>query len=81
MATVPLQLDEDVGKLIDEKIAQYGYANASSYVRDLILRNEAHSDRLRAELQKGLDSGISPYPHEEAIEAGFESARRKCARG
>ena len=79
MATVPLQLDEDIGKLIDEKIAKYGYANASSYVRDLILRDEAHSEWLRAELQKGLDSGISPYTLEEAIEAGFESARRQCA--
>lgn len=79
MSTIPLQLQEDVGKLVEQKVAQYGYADASDYVRDLISRDEAHGEWLRQQLQDGLDSGISPLSIDEAFERGFERARRKCA--
>ena len=78
MATASRRLDEEIERQIDAKVVEYGYADASSYVRDLIRRDEAREDDLRTEIQKGLDSGISPFTLEEAIEAGFENARRKC---
>jgi putative addiction module CopG family antidote len=79
MATKAVQLEDDLPVLIDSKVVEYGYASASSYVRDLIRRDEARIEWLRAEIQRGFDSGTSPYTVEQAFEAGFERARRKCA--
>ena len=73
-----VRIDEDLSKLIGEKAERHGYADASTYLRDLIRRDEAGAEWLRRELQAGVESGVSPYTIEEAVEAGFEQARRSC---
>lgn len=57
--TIGPQLDQFVGSLIES--GRYG--NTSEVVRAglrLLEQQEQHTEYLRREIQKGLDSGISP---------------------
>lgn len=79
VASEAVQLDIDLRDLIGVKVAQYGYASPSSYVRDLIRRDEARVEWLREELQKGIDSGMSPLSVDEIFDEVYAEIDRVCA--
>lgn len=60
MTQVNISLPEELATWVDARIGAGHYAKAGDYVRDLIRKDrdgEAQRLWLRAELQKGLDSG------------------------
>lgn len=59
MATLNISLPDSLRQFVDKQVAAGGYATASEYVRELVRQAEKQAvrDRLRVELEKGLNSG------------------------
>lgn len=58
-----ISLTEKQRKYIDEKVKSGDYMNASEVVREALRAHELNQQKLehlRVEIQKGIDSGISP---------------------
>lgn len=68
MATMNISLPDKMKEWVEQQVATGRYANASDFVRDVIREQqekETELSQLRAEIQKGLDSGISPRSRSE----------------
>ena len=71
MATMNISLPDKMKEWVEEQVATGRYANASDVMRDVIRERqdkEAALEELRAEIQIGLDSGISGRTPEELRE-------------
>ncbi len=79
MAAVEITLSDEAKAYVDAVVGDGDYADVSTFIEALVRADSARLEELRAEIQKGFDSGISPFTIEEAFEAGFDRARRKCA--
>ena len=67
MATMNISLPDGMKRFVESQVATGQFANASDYIRDLIREREAAVDRLRALLDEGEASGLSPYSFEEIM--------------
>ena len=66
-----VSLTEKQRKYIDDKVASGDYMNASEVVREALRLHEINHQKLenlRKEIQKGIDSGISPYSMKDILE-------------
>lgn len=66
-----ISLPESMKRFVESQVATGQFSNASDYVRDVIREREAAVDRLRALLDEGEASGVSPRSFEE-IMAGIK---------
>ncbi len=67
-----VSLTEKQRKYIDDKVKSGDYMNASEVVREALRVHELNQqklDNLRAEIQKGIDSGVSKRTVKEILEA------------
>jgi len=75
MATMNVSLPDPMKEWVEAQTRTGRYSNASDYVRDLIRRDQARSDKL-AELQRliteGLESGVSDRSKEDILQAARE---------
>lgn len=78
MATLNLPLSENMQAYVDECVASGEFVDAADYVRTLIRADEEHLEWLRDEIQKGMDSGVSPYSGREIVGRALDRARLKC---
>ena len=79
MATLTVSLSDTLKSHVDQRVAAGEFADAEDYVRELIRKDEARLEWLRAEIQKGIDSGVSPRSIDEIFDGALEKARRRCA--
>ena len=78
MATMNVSLPDEMKDWVESQAAAGTYANASDYVRDLIRRDQRRAEgiaRLKAEIDKGLASGISDLPLDEVFAAAKRAGR------
>jgi antitoxin ParD1/3/4 len=78
-STITLSVSDDMKAYVEQRLATGEFADVEDYVRELIRADEAHLEWLRAEIQKGFDSGISPLSIDEIFDQALEKARRRCA--
>ena len=71
MATLSVTVSENMNAYIEQRLAGGQFADADDYIRQLVRADEAKLAWLRVEIQKGLDSGISPLTLDEIIERAF----------
>lgn len=75
-----ITVTQQQNKWIKTQIENGDYTNDSEYIRDLIRKDqESHADflALKAELQKGLDSGVSNRTFDEIWKEGRQEALKK----
>ncbi len=66
-----VSLTEKQRKYIDDKVKSGDYMNASEVIREALRvheLNEQKLENLRNEIQKGIDSGVSPYTMKDILE-------------
>ena len=66
-----VSLTEKQRKYIDDKVKSGDYKNASEVVREALRAHELNHQKLeylRAEIQKGIDSGVSSRTMEDILE-------------
>jgi antitoxin ParD1/3/4 len=68
MATMNISLPDEMKAFVETQVASGLYANASDYVRDVIRDRQVAFDRLRALLDEGDASGISPKSFDEILD-------------
>lgn len=68
MATMNISLPDKMREYVEQQVATGKYANASDYMRDLIRYNQRENENLQAQLQTGLESGISGMSVDEIFE-------------
>ncbi len=64
MATMNISLPDQMKEWVEAQVATGRYANVSDYMRDILRRDQERAEalaELRAEIQKGIDSG-PPVP-------------------
>ena len=71
MATLSFTVSENMSAYIEQRLAGGAFADTDDYLRQLIRADEAKLAWLRVEIQKGLDSGISPLTLDAIIEQAF----------
>ena len=62
MSQMNVSIPEKLKKWAEARVAEGGYSSTSDYIRDLVRRDEEYERKrmwLRAELEKGLASGVS----------------------
>ena len=74
MATMNISLPAEMKAFVELQVATGQYANSSDYIRDLIRDRQAAVERLRALIEEGDASGISPRSFEEIL-AGIKERR------
>jgi antitoxin ParD1/3/4 len=62
-----ISLPDRMKAFVEAQVASGEFANASDYIRDLIRERELAVDRLRALLDEGETSGISPLSFDEIM--------------
>ena len=70
MAQMNVSLPDGLKAWAESRVAGGDYSSTSDYVRDLMRRDRerrAHDDRLRGEIQVGLDSGLAEVEPEDII--------------
>jgi len=67
MATMNISLPEEMKAFVESQVATGQYANSSDYIRDIIRQRQEAVDRLRALIDEGDASGISPRSFEEIL--------------
>ena len=82
MATMNVSLPDPMKDWVEAQAKTGRYSNASDYVRDLIRRDQARSDKI-AEMQRfvddGIRSGVGTRSKEELFAAAM--ARAEITRG
>lgn len=82
MATMNVSLPDPMKDWVEAQAKTGRYSNASDYVRDLIRRDQARSDKI-AEMQRfvddGIESGIGSRSAAELFAAA--AARAEISRG
>jgi antitoxin ParD1/3/4 len=56
MASINISVPDPMREWVEQRIGSGQYASASDYVRDLIRRDQAQKDALRAKIAAGLAS-------------------------
>ena len=79
MATVNIVLTDEMKAFVEAQVATGQYADASDYVRDLVRERQEAVDRLRALLEEGEASGISPRSVDEIMAAIKERHKSRAA--
>ena len=74
-----ISLPESMKRFVESQVATGQFSNASDYVRDVIREREAAVDRLRALLDEGEASGVSPRSFEEIMAAIKERHQSRVA--
>lgn len=77
MSRKTIQFGDVQTEYIALAVKQRGYRSDSEYIRDLVRRDEEKNREflaLRAELQNGIDSGISDRTFDEIWEDGRQEA-------
>ncbi len=77
MATMNVSLPDPLKLWVEDQVKGGQYANVSDYVRDLIRRDQQarqQLDGLRAAIDLGLESGISPH----SLDDVFAAARKRA---
>ena len=72
MAQMNVSIPEKLKKWAETRVAEGGYSSTSDYVRDLVRRDQEHSEKaawLHSELEKGLNSPPSGRSLAEIIAA------------
>jgi len=67
-----VSLTEKQRKYIDDKVKSGDYMNASEVIREALRAHELNQkklENLRAEIQKGIDSGVSKRTVKDILEA------------
>lgn len=68
MATMNISLPASMKAFVESQVATGQFSNASDYVRDIIREREEAVDRLRALLDEGEASGVSPLSFKEIMD-------------
>jgi len=71
VATLSFNVSPQMNEYIEQRVAAGEFADSDDYLRQLVRADEAKLAWLRVEIQKGLDSGISPLTVDEIIEQAF----------
>ena len=87
MAQMNISIPDKLKSWVESRVADGTYASSSDYLRDLVRRDQRELERLdwlRAEVQAGIDSGVSDTDPFEQIEklrqrAHAELAKRNAA--
>ncbi|PST17647.1 type II toxin-antitoxin system ParD family antitoxin [Rhizobium sp. JAB6] len=82
MATMNVSLPDRMKDWVEAQAKTGRYSNASDYVRDLIRRDQARSDKIAAMqrfVDDGLKSGVGSRSKNELFAAAFE--RGETTRG
>jgi antitoxin ParD1/3/4 len=62
MAQMNISIPEKLKAYVEERVADGEYASTSDYLRDLVRQDQRRQralEELRAEIQAGIDSGVS----------------------
>jgi antitoxin ParD1/3/4 len=68
MATMNISLPDEMESFIEGQVATGQFSDASDYIRDIVRDRQSKVDRLRALLEEGEASGISPRSFDEIME-------------
>jgi antitoxin ParD1/3/4 len=79
MATMSISLPEQMKSFVEGQVATGQYADSSDYIRDLIRERQEAVERLRAMIEEGEASGISPRSFEEIL-AGIKDRHKLRAK-
>jgi antitoxin ParD1/3/4 len=79
MATMSISLPEQMKSFVEGQVATGQYADSSDYIRDLIRERQEAVERLRAMIEEGEASGISPRSFEEIL-AGIKDRHKSRAK-
>jgi antitoxin ParD1/3/4 len=79
MAEITIALPQTLLDYAQEQIDAGSYADVGDMVRDLLRRDQASLEELRAAIDEGDASGISERSFDEIIEAARERARSRAA--
>jgi antitoxin ParD1/3/4 len=69
-------LTDELRAHVDVRTGDNGYPDAGTYIKALIERDRTEIEELRAEIDRGDASGISPRSIDEIIDSAF---RKHCA--
>ncbi len=67
MATMNISLPDEMKAFVESQVATGQYANSSDYIRDIIRERQEAVDRLRALIDEGDASGVSPRSFDEIL--------------
>ena len=71
MAQMNISIPDKLKAWVESRVADGDYASSSDYLRDLVRQDQRERialERLRAEIQAGIDSGVSDKDPFEQIE-------------
>lgn len=77
MATMNVSLPEPMKDWVTEQTADGRYSNASDYVRDLIRRDQARTQKIAA-MQSHVDAGLASGVSSSSMEDIRQMARTKA---
>lgn len=67
MATMNISLPQSMKDFVERQVATGQFANASDYIRDIIRERQEAVERLRALIEEGEASGVSPHSFDEIL--------------
>jgi putative addiction module CopG family antidote len=79
MSTVTIELPAQLVEFAEAQVAAGRYTDVADYIRSMIRDRKQASDRLLAEIQKGLDSRDSDRSFRDIWQAGTERGRSRAA--
>ncbi len=83
MAQMNVSFPEKLKTWVESRVADGSYSSSSDYMRDLVRRDQRERQRtewLRAEIQAGIDSGISDKDPFEQIDGLRQRAHAELAK-
>ena len=75
MATMNVSLPDEMKAWTEKQVGERQYSNTSDYVRDLIRRDQARVEKIRAmqaHVTEGIESGIGNRSMDELEQAALE---------
>jgi antitoxin ParD1/3/4 len=73
-----ISLPASMKAFVESQVATGQFANASDYVRDIIRERQGAVDRLKALIEEGEASGVSPLGFDDIL-AGIKERHRSRA--
>jgi antitoxin ParD1/3/4 len=67
MPTISISVTQEMKTFVEGQVATGQYADPSDYVRDLIRDRQAAVDRVRALIEEGDASGVSPRSFDDIL--------------
>lgn len=83
MAQMNISIPDQLKAWVETRVAEGSFSSSSDYLRDLVRQDQREQERLdwlRAEIQAGIDSGVSEVDPFEQIEALRQRAQRDLAK-